>query len=191
MNTAREKERKSERGRREEESKVGKKKREDLGVQRCMHSRRNQVPRSVLHRAHRHGRGGGGDVGGSGRIDRVWAATNPRFSLSLPLSPFRRFVLPLFTSHPRARHIPLFSFIRLSSFRFAFFVPPAPFLPLVLTARSSFLPASPFHRSHALSPPSFLFLPSLIVTSFSSSFSFISRYPPVSNQISQLLITMS
>lgn len=67
-------------------------------------------------------------------------------TLDSPLSPFRRFVLPLFTSHPRARRIPLF-FIRLSSFRFAFFVSPALFLFSILDSPfSSFLPASPFHR---------------------------------------------
>lgn len=95
--------------------------------------------RSALHRARR-GRGGGDD-GSSGRIDRVWAATNPRFS-SLPLSSVRSSSLHLSSTRPA--HSTLL--LHLSSFRFAFFVPPAPFLSLVLTARSSFLPAPPFHR---------------------------------------------
>lgn len=59
--------------------------------------------------ASRHGRGRGGDcdVGGSIRIDRVWAATNPRLS-SLPL----RFVDPFLLFSPLfycAQRIPLFS----------------------------------------------------------------------------------
>lgn len=106
----------------------------------------------------------------------VSTGSGPPPTLDSPLSPFRRSVLPLFASHPRARHIPLFSSIRLSSFRLAFFVSPAPFLFSALTARPSFLPASPFHRSFLM-----LFLrlpPSLLLstgTSFSFSFS-ISRY---------------
>lgn len=93
----------------------------------------------------------------------VSTGSGPPPTLDSPLSPFRRFVLPLFTSHPRARHIPLFSSIRLSSFHFAFFVSPAPFLSSILTARSSFLPAPPFHRSVLMLFPRLLssFLPSL------------------------------
>lgn len=126
-----------------------------------MHSRRNQVPRCVLPRARR-GRGGGGDVSGSGRIDRVWAATNPRFS-SLP------FVDPFFLSSPLIHAPGTFFFsplsIRFSPCRLAFFVSSALFLSSALTASPSFLPASPFHRSvsHALSPPSFLSLPSFFL----------------------------
>lgn len=131
--------------------------------------------RSALHRARR-GRGGGDD-GGSGRIDRrVWAATNPRFS-SLPLSSIRSSSLHLSSTRPAHSSL----LLHLSSFRFAFFVLPAPFLSLVLTARSSFLPASPFHR-FVLSfhlPPSFL--PSLYNHLFSSSFSFASRYAPATH----------
>lgn len=62
--------------------------------------------RSALHRTRRGG--GGGDDGGS-----VSTGSGPPPTLDSPLSLFRRFVLPLFTSHPRARHIPLFSFVSL------------------------------------------------------------------------------
>lgn len=65
--------------------------------------------------ASRHGRGRGGDcdVGGSIRIDRVWAATNPRLS-SLPL----RFVDPFLLFSPLFYALSAFlssPFIRLSS----------------------------------------------------------------------------
>lgn len=139
---------------------------------------------AVLHRARR-GKGGGGDVGGSGRIDRVWAATNPPRLSSLP----HRFVDPFLLSSPLIHAPGAFlssSSIRLSSFRLAFFVSPAPFLSSALAARPSFLPASPFHRSILmlflrLSPSPRLF----IVTSFSITFSSISRYSleSISNQV--------
>lgn len=123
-----------------------------------MHSRRNQVPRSVLHRARR-GRGGGG-AGGSGRIDRVWAATNPRFS-SLSLSSIRSSSLRLSSTRPAHSTLLLHSSL--------FFPPrvlciPSAFSllgldsPFVLPSYISF----PSFRSHApfsaLLPP---FLPSL------------------------------
>lgn len=141
-----------------------------------MHSHRNQVPRSVLHRARR-SRGGGGDVGGSGRIDRVWAATNPRFS-SLSLSSIRSSSLRLSSTRPAHSTLLLHSSL--------FFPPrvlciPSAFSllgldsPFVLPSYISFPP----FRSHApLSPPSsrpFFLL--FTVASFSSSFSSVSRYP--------------
>lgn len=89
----------------------------------------------------------------------VSTESGPPPTLDSPLSLFRRFVLPLFTSHPRARHIPLFSFVSL------FFSPrvlciSSAFSLFVLSARSPFLPTSPFHRSVLMLfsrlPPSFL-----------------------------------
>lgn len=121
----------------------------------------------VLHRARR-GRGNGDDVGGSSRIDRVWAATNPRLSLpppslSLCLSLwFRRSVPPLFASLFYASGAFLSSSsIRLPSFRLAFFVSLAPFLSSVLSAvaRLSFLHLLHRFGSHALFPPLFFSLP--------------------------------
>lgn len=152
-----------------EACKVRKKKREDPTVYRCMHSHRNQVPRSVLHRAHR-GRGGG-DVGGSGRIDRVWAATNPRFS-SLSLSSIRSSSLHLSSTCPAHSSLLLHSSLFFShrvlciSSAFSLFNLDSPFVLPSCTSFSSF-------RSHALSPPSFLF-PSFSLQSLYS----LPRFPP-------------
>lgn len=146
---------------RERERHVGRKK--ETGRSRCVsvHSRRNQVPRCVLPRARR-GRSGGGDVGGSGRIDRVWAATNPRFS-SLP------FVDPFFLSSPLIHAPGTFlssPFVSLLFDSRSLYL--QPFLSSVLTARSSFLPASPFIVPFSCSFSAFLSLPISFPSSFSS-----------------------
>lgn len=162
---------------RKRERHVGRKK--ETGRSRCVsvHSRRNQVPRCVLPRTRR-GRSGGSDVGGSGRIDRVWAATNPRFS-SLP------FVDPFFLSSPLIHAPGTFlsspSSIRLSPFRLAFFVSPA-FSFFSLDSTFVLPSCISFHRSVLMLflrlpfspylPPFLLFF---IVTSF-SSFSSVSPY---------------
>lgn len=75
---------------------VGKKKWQDPVVYRCIRIGTRLRATSCMMLAV--GGGGGGDVGGSGRIDRVWGATNPRtFSLSLSLfvSSIRRSSLQL------------------------------------------------------------------------------------------------
>lgn len=90
----------------------------------------------------RHGRGGDCDVGDSSRIDRVWAATNPRVS-SLPL----RFVDPFLLFPPLFHALSAFlssSSVPLSSFHLAFFVSLVLFpSSAVALVRSFFLPASP------------------------------------------------
>lgn len=111
-----------------------KKKWEDPAVRRCI---RVHGPSSAL--CPRRGRGGGGDVGGSGRIDRVWAAP-PTLDSPLSLSPFSS----IRSSSPR-----------LSSTRpGAFSYPTSTFVALLLS-RAFFVRSAPSHRSllRALSPP--------------------------------------